>query len=104
MTTKTRTTQDLKSTLKVLAVMKVLTRNMAHGFSSSELARETGLSASDITRYVNTLENAGFAERIAETGRIRPSIWFAKSSLAMLHSIDQAQERLGEIKQRMNRG
>lgn len=96
-------TQDTKSAGKVLAVLKVLTRNMADGYSPTELARETGFSMSDITRYVNTLENAGFAERIQETGRVRPSVWFGQCAFAMLQSLDSRAERLNEIKQRISR-
>jgi DNA-binding IclR family transcriptional regulator len=96
--------KESQSAAKVLAVMKVLTRNFAHGFSPTELARETGYSPSDITRYIGTLESAGFAQRITETGRIRPSVWFAQSSLAMLQSLDSAQQRMTELQQRITKG
>jgi|GEM_PF-509376 len=101
MTIKTRTTGDTKSAAKVLTVLDVLLRNFAHGFSPTELARETGYSASDITRYVATLEKSGFAERIPETGRIRPSHRIGRLAVQILNSLDAAEKRLHETKSRL---
>ncbi len=86
---------------KVLAVLDVLFRNFAHGFSNAELAKETGYSSSDITRYVNTLEQAGFAERIPETGRIRVSHRAAQLAVRVMRSIEQAEQKLTESKTRL---
>lgn len=94
---------DTKSATKVLAVLDVLLRNFAHGFSPTELARETGFGASDITRYVNTLENAGFAERIPETSRIRPSHRLAQKAVQIMHALDEAEKRLQESRNRLLR-
>jgi len=96
--------QDNKSALKVLKVLDVLLRNFAHGFSPTELVKETGYSASDITRYVSTLESAGFAERIPETSRIRPSHRLGQHAVQILKSLDNAAERIKESQQRLNRG
>jgi DNA-binding IclR family transcriptional regulator len=93
-----------KNAESVLEVMRVLTRNMADGFTPTELARATGYSQSAITRYIYTLEKTGFAERIPETGRICPSMWFAQASLGMLESLDSRIRRTTERKQRMHRG
>ena len=92
------------SAAKVLAVLDVLMRNFAHGFSPTELAKETGYSASDITRYVATLVQSNFAERIAETGRIRPSHRFAQFSLQIMKSLEGAADRIKESQERLNRG
>ncbi|MCL7420867.1 MAG: helix-turn-helix domain-containing protein, partial [Methylobacter sp.] len=99
-----KTPGDIKSAAKVLAVLDVLLRNFAHGFSATQLAQETGFSASDITRYVGTLERAGFAERIQETGRIRPSHRLARHAVQILHSLDAAQNRLIEARNRLYGG
>jgi DNA-binding IclR family transcriptional regulator len=96
-------TKDTKSATKVLSVLDVLLRNFAHGFSPTELVKETNFSASDITRYVGTLERAGFAERIQETGRIRPSTRFARQAVQILNSLNQAEQQLAELNQRINR-
>jgi DNA-binding IclR family transcriptional regulator len=94
-------TQDTKSALKVLAVLDVLFRNFAHGFSSGELAKETGFSASDITRYVQTLKNAGFAELIPETQRIRPSVRHAQYAVQVQQSLGEASRRIDETRNRL---
>jgi DNA-binding IclR family transcriptional regulator len=93
--------QNNKSAGKVLKVLDVLLRNFAHGFSPSELAKETGYSASDITRYVSTLEKEGFAERIQESGRVRASHQLARAAVQILHSIESAEARLSESKKRI---
>lgn len=92
------------SSLKVLEVLDVLLRNFAHGFSPKELKEATGFSGTDITRYVNTLEQAGFAERITETGRIRPSHRLAQQAVQILKSLESASERIKESQNRLDRG
>lgn len=94
---------DIKSAIKVLAVLDVLLRNFAHGFSPKELIEATGFSGTDITRYVNTLEQAGFAERITETGRIRPSHNHARFCVQIMNSLDEASRRTQESINRINR-
>lgn len=95
---------DIKSAAKVLAVLDVLLLNFAYGFSPKELIEETGFSGADITRYVNTLVQCGYAERITETGRIRPSHRFAQQAVQILKSMDTAAERIKESQNRINRG
>lgn len=91
MTTKTSPTE---SALKVLAVLDVLFRNFAYGFTPGELAKSTGFAPGDITRYVKTLEMAGFAERIPETGRIRPSHRLAQRAVQIMQSLNAAKDRI----------
>lgn len=90
-----------QSTTKALGLMDVLFNHFAHGLTPTGLAQATGLSASDITRYVATLEAAGWAERIPETGRIRPSVRVAQKAMAVLRSMDSARQRLDEIQARL---
>ena len=97
-------TQEISSALKVLEVLNVLLRNFAHGFSPKELIEATGYSGTDITRYVNTLETAGFAERIQETGRIRPSHAHARAAVQIMNSLGEAERRLTESKNRLYGG
>lgn len=93
--------QTTKSAEKVLEVLTVLMGHFAHGLTPGELAKATGLSASNITRYVATLIDAGFAERIPETGRIRPSVRLAQHAVAILRSLDNAKQRIDEIQNRL---
>ena len=48
-----------------------------------------------------TLEEAGFAERIPETGRIRPSTRLAQHAVGILRSLDAAKQRVDEIVHRL---
>lgn len=86
---------------KVLDVLNVLLGHFAHGLTPTELAKATGLEPSAITRYVATLEERGFAERIPETGRIRPSIRLAQQAMSIVRSLDMAKQRIDEITHRL---
>ena len=91
------------SVLKACKIMDVLFRNFFHGYSASELADTTGLGRSDITRYVQSLVAAGWAERIPETGRIRPSHKVAQSAVQVMNELESAEARVNESKQRLTR-
>ncbi|AAQ59827.1 helix-turn-helix domain-containing protein [Chromobacterium violaceum] len=93
--------QTNKSSEKVLDVLTVMLGHFAHGLTPGELAKATDLSPSSITRYVATLEEAGFAERIPETGRIRPSVKLAQHAVAILRSLEAARSRLDELTTRI---
>ena len=86
---------------KVLDVLSVLLGHFAHGLTPTELVKATGLEPSAITRYVATLEEKGFAERIPETGRIRPSSRLAQHAVSILRSLDSARQRIDEITNRL---
>jgi DNA-binding IclR family transcriptional regulator len=86
---------------KVLDVLNVLLGHFAHGMTPMELSKATRLAPCAITRYVATLEAAGFAERIPETGRIRPSSRLAQHAVSILRSLDAAKQRIDEITTRI---
>jgi DNA-binding IclR family transcriptional regulator len=89
------------SALQVFKVLDVLMRHFAHGLTPGDLIKATGISGPNITRYVATLEAAGYAERIPETGRIRPSVRFAQMAVMVMADVDRMSARLGEIKTRL---
>ena len=97
---KTATNQSAE---KVLEVLSVLLRNFAHGLNPTELTKATGLSPSNITRYVNTLEAKGFAERITETGRIRASHKLAQSAVSIMRGLQDTERRAKESLDRITR-
>jgi DNA-binding IclR family transcriptional regulator len=102
MTAQDKKQRTTKSAVKVFRVLDVLTRNYFHGYSPSELARETGFSPTAITGYVNTLIEAGYAERIQETGRIRPGLSkFARIAVQILHAMESAGRQVNELTQRV---
>lgn len=96
-----KTTRTNQSAGKVLTVLDVLWRNFAEGYTPGELSRATGLSPSLITGYVASLVEAGYAERIPETDRIRVSVQAARKALQVMQSLDAEEQRLAEIKTRL---
>ncbi|MCQ8182206.1 helix-turn-helix domain-containing protein [Methylomonas sp. SURF-1] len=93
------------SAVKVFKVLDVLNRNYFHGYTPTEIAEETGFNLSAINSYVNTLIEAGYAERIQETGRIRPGLSkFARIAVQILNAMQTAEQQVAGLKQRMNRG
>lgn len=90
-----------QSATKVLTVLDVLLGHFAHGMTPTDLSKATGLTPPNITNYVATLEKAGFAERIPETGRIRPSMRFAQHAVSILQSLDSARRRIDETTSRL---
>ncbi|AOJ05109.1 MULTISPECIES: helix-turn-helix domain-containing protein [Burkholderia] len=97
------TNATTKSAEKVLEVLNVLLGHFAHGLTPGEVAKATNLSPSNITRYVATLEAMGFAERIPETGRIRPSVKLAQHAVGILRSLDSARARIDETENRLKK-
>ena len=91
-----------QSAAKVFAVLDVLWRNFANGYTPGELVKATGLSPSNITHYVNTLVDAGYAERIHETNRVRVSVAAARKALQVMQSLDAEERKLAEIKNRLH--
>ena len=91
-------TSALKSAQKVLDVLNLLMGHFAHGLTLTDLAKASGNPMPTTSRYVDALESRGFAERIPETGRIRPSRRFAQMAVGILTDIERAQTRLDEIK------
>ena len=95
-------TKSNQSAGKAFAVLDVLWRNFANGYTPGELAKATGLSASNITHYDKALEAAGYAERIPDTGRVRVSVLAARKALQVMQSLDAEERRLTEIKNRLH--
>lgn len=96
-----KTPATTQSAANVLTVLDVLLRHFAHGLTATDIAKGTGFSAPNVSRYVATLEQAGYAERIPETGRIRPSTRLAQHAVGILNDIDHAKSRLDEIQSRI---
>jgi DNA-binding IclR family transcriptional regulator len=81
---------------KILDVLNVLLRHFTVGLTPTELTKATGLSASNITRYINTLESKGFAERIPDTGRIRASHKVAQMAVNIMRELQLAESKIQE--------
>lgn len=94
-------TKPNQSAIKLFTVLDVLWRNFATGYTPGDLAKATGLTASTITVYVNTLIESGYAEIIPETNRIRISVNVARKALQVMQSIDAEERRVTEIRSRL---
>jgi DNA-binding MarR family transcriptional regulator len=94
-------TKPNQSATKLFTVLDVLWRNFTNGYTPGELAKATGLSASTITVYVKTLEEAGYAERIPSTDRIRVSVSVARKAIQVMQSVDAEELRITEIRSRL---
>lgn len=91
-----------QSALKAFGLLDVLWRNFATGYAPGELAQATGLSPADTTRYVATLIDAGYAERIPDSNRIRVAVAVARKALQVMQSLDAAERRIQETRSRLS--
>jgi DNA-binding IclR family transcriptional regulator len=91
------------SALRVLRVLKALRGHSLHGLSNGELAKALDESPANITRYMYTLIDAGFATRL-DTGRFAPGIALLQIAQAHANEMANAQHRINEINQRVAAG
>jgi len=94
----TRAPEASRTTLRIL---NLLMRHFAHGITNKDIAQALGLQPSAVTRHVQALEEEGYAERIPETGRIRPSVRHAQACFGVLQGLDTAVGRMTELKTRI---
>ena len=86
-------------------VLKMLQRLAGHeieGLAPSELATALRTSASNVTRDLANLREAGLAERL-ENDRWRLTPRVVQISLAAATAFSRAQDRLNEVRQRFTR-
>jgi len=95
--------QSVKTLEKGLNLLNVLLRDFAGGFTPGELVAQTDLSNSDVTRYVNALVDAGFAER-ASGGRIHASHRLGRAAVGIMKSLELQQQRAAESLARISTG
>ena len=94
--------QIIESAQKVLQTKKFIAPHFANGVTQNDIVKALGFDASAVHRCVNTLREEGFIENIPETGRIRASCQFARWGMAQLDSLDTAQNRLSDIRNRIS--
>ncbi len=89
------------SALRVLRALKALRGHTLTGLSNAELAKALGESPANITRYMDTLIEAGFATRL-DTGRFAPSIGFLQYAMATAEELNRGAARINEIQARIS--
>jgi len=87
---------------RVLAIVFRLAGHEIEGIAPSELATAVRTSASNITRDLANLREAGFAEPL-DSGRWRLTPRVVQISLAASTAFAKAQDRLDEARQRFSR-
>lgn len=92
-----------QASLTTLRILALLQKHFAHGLTNSDIAKTTGISPSQVVHHTAALEAEGFAERIAETSRIRPSIKHAQACYQITRSLEDAAARVGELQSRIHR-
>lgn len=95
----TKRTND--SARRVLRAIKALRGHTLTGLSNAELAKALGESPANITRYMDTLIEAGFATRL-DTGRFAPSIGFLQYAMATAEELNRGAARINEIQARIS--
>jgi len=91
----------LQSSATTLRILALLQRHFAYGLTNSDIATALSIERSAVTRHVQILEVEGFAERIAETGRIRASVRQAQACHAILQSLEAIVARMTEVRNRI---
>ena len=88
------------SARRALRVLKALRGHTLAGLSNTDLAKALGESPANITRYMDTLIESGFATRL-DTGRFAPSIGFLQYAMATAEELQRAQARITGIQARI---
>ncbi|HBO0095221.1 helix-turn-helix domain-containing protein [Pseudomonas aeruginosa] len=98
------TTKRVNETaLRVLRVLIALKGHTLTGLSNGEVAKALGESPANITRYMQTLIEAGLVER-REDGRFAHSVSMLQIAQAHADHVSRMQNRINEINRRVAAG
>ncbi|MFO7117592.1 helix-turn-helix domain-containing protein [Pseudomonas aeruginosa] len=98
------TTKRVNETaLRVLRVLIALKGHTLTGLSNGEVAKALGESPANITRYMQTLIEAGLVER-REDGRFAHSISMLQIAQAHAAHVSRMQNRINELNRRVAAG
>lgn len=93
-----------QASMTTLRILRLLEKHFAHGLTLSDIARTVGIGASVAIHHVAALEAEGYAERIPETGRIRPSVRYAQAAVQVMRSLEDSRTRSDELMRRISVG
>lgn len=85
---------------KGLTVIKALRGHSLNGLSNNDLVKATGESAATINRTLNTLIDAGFAEKMP-SGRFSLSVAILGLAQAHAQEMANATDKINELNQRI---
>jgi DNA-binding IclR family transcriptional regulator len=89
---------------RVLRLVMLLAGNEITGLAPADIARQQECSASCVTRDLDNLRSAGWAEQVPETQRWRLAPQVVQIGIRHMTALDRATARLDETKQRYSRG
>ncbi len=88
---------------RILQLQMALFSDVVNGLPPSRLAELLRVSASAITRDLDNLRTAGLAERDEATGHWRLTPRLPQQAIKVFNSIDAAQRRVDEARNRFTR-
>ena len=88
---------------RALKVMLCLFGHEIDGLSPSQIAKAAQASPSAITRDIHNLIEAGVAERLPHNDNVRISPLLGRKAMQVLATLDTAQRRVDEVRNRFTR-
>lgn len=88
---------------RLLKLITLLAGNEMTGMAPSEIARLQGCSAPVVTRDLANLAEAGYAEKVPETGLWRLAPQVVQIAIKFQLALDRAAQRLAETTSRYSR-
>jgi DNA-binding IclR family transcriptional regulator len=88
---------------RLMRVVLALFGDVVAGYPPSALAKAVGCSPSVITRDLDNLRTAGWADREESTGHWRLTPRLPQQAIKVFNSIDTAQRRVDETRNRFTR-
>ena len=89
-----------ESQQRVLKVFDVLFGHEINGLTPSQIAQAVDTSASNVTRDLANLKEAGFAEEVMDTGAWRISPRHGRRAVALLHTFERARNEVNNLQDR----
>lgn len=88
---------------RLLRLLMVLAGHELHGLAPAQIAREMACSASAVTRDMDNLAKAGWAERVPATGFWRLGPQPVQMAMRHMVAMDRAKTQLEQVSQRYSR-
>lgn len=88
---------------RILQLMLTLFGDVVHGYPPSRLAELMGVAPPQVTKDLDNLRTAGLAERDDATGNWRLTPRLPQQAIKVFNSIDAAQRRVDEARNRFTR-
>lgn len=88
---------------RILRLVKLLAGNEITGLAPGDIARQQGCGAPIVTRDLDNLRSAGWAEKVPETDRWRLAPEVVQIATRHMAALDRAEQRLAETRNRYSR-